>query len=478
MPSFSVISQDPTIRALVQDGMLERAFHDPLFPALLFRADVEAILYPGNVGDTRVFTGKGLPKKKLNPLAPGIDPTPSQVLYEQWVATMLKWADTIDTYLPNSVVDIANLFLENAATMGLGAGQTMNSVVRDYMYNAALAGNTVADVGGTGVTSLHVVRLNGFTVARNPLLVNGSQVKFDTVSSNNPLAINVYNAAGAAQAVNVIGYTPDFQGDQIGPGTLLLSAAVTCAARGPVVAVSSSRVVRVSGGNSIDTLTSSSLFMLQHIRAALARFRTVNVRPQASGFFHCHLDPTSEAQVFNDSEMNRLMTSLPDSYIYQEFALGRLLGTVFFRNSECPVDTTVDGGATATYSAPNPSVPGSGDPFGAEIWTNGDATGGTGIVVHRPLFSGMGAIKEYYLNMSELITEAGVNGKVGEPKVTADGIEVNTDRIQLIIRAPLDRLQEQVAVSWKFYGAYATRTDITTGDGAAFKRFVAVEHGG
>ena len=58
MPAFSVISQDPTIRALVQDGMLERAFHDALFPALLFRADCEPILYPGNVGDSRIFTGK------------------------------------------------------------------------------------------------------------------------------------------------------------------------------------------------------------------------------------------------------------------------------------------------------------------------------------------------------------------------------------------------------------------------------------
>lgn len=466
MPSFSVISQDPTIRALVQDGMLERAFHDALFPALLFRADCEPILYAGNVGDNRTFTGKGLLTPKVAPLLPGQDPTPSVVQYEQWAATMLKYADTIDTYMPNAVVDIANLFLENAMTLGLGAGQSMNRVVRDYSYNAALAGHTVTDTGSSNSTSLHVVRLNGFTLARRPDLPLGSAVQFAAVSTNNPLAIQVTNSSGTVVACNVIGFTSDFAGDQTGPGTLLLDTAVTTAARGAVNALNGTAIVRVGGGASVDSVVSSSLFLLQHVRAAIARFRLMNVHPQASGFYHCHFDPTSEGQIFNDSEFNRLLTSLPDSFLYQEFAIGRLLGTVFLRNSECPVATTVVGGTTDTYSPT--------DPFGGEVFTGGTSSG---VPVHRPLFSGIGAIKEYYLDMSELITEAGITGKVGEPKVTADGIEVNTDRIQLIIRAPLDRLQENVSTSWKFYGAYAVRTDVTTGDAAAFKRFVAVEHG-
>lgn len=466
MPAFSVISQDPTIRSLVQDGMLERAFHDALYPALLFRADAEPILYPGNVGDSQVFTGKGLLKPKVKPLAPGQDPTPSTAPFEQWVATMQKWADTIDTYMPNSVVDIANLFLANAATLGLGAGQTMNRVVREQMYNSAMSGHTVADVAAGPVTSIHVARLNGFTKARRPDLTTGSPVKFDTVSGNNPLQILVTHL-GTDTAVNVIGFVSDNPGDEIGPGTLTLDAAVTVSVRDPVNALNATFLDRVGGGKSVDAITHTSLFRLADIRAMVGRFRNMNVRPQASGYYHCHLDPISEGQIFNDSEFNRLLTSLPDSFLYQEFALGRLLGTVFYRNSECPQATTVDGGTTDSYSTD--------DPFGGELFTLGSAT--TGVPIHRPLFSGMGAIKEYYLNMSELITEGGVTGKVGEPKVTADGIEVNVDRVQLIIRAPLDRLQEKVACSWKFYGAYAVRTDVTTGDAAAFKRMGVVEHG-
>lgn len=467
MPAFSVISQDPTIRALVQDGMLERAFHDALFPALLFRADCEAILYAGNVGDSRIFTGKGLLTPKTNPLVPGVDLTPSTVQYEQWIATMLKYGDSMDTYMPNSVVDIANLFLENAATLGLGAGQSMNRVVRDYMYNAALSGSTVSDVGATASASLHVVKLNGFTLARRPDLPAGSAVQFAQVSVNNPLAIQTFDVNGVATNANVIGYTSDNQagpGDVIGSGTLLLDRVVTVPVRGAVVALNATNIVRVAGGKSIDAITSSSLFLLSNIRAAVARFRGMNVRPQASGYYHCHLDPQSEGQIFNDAEFNRLLTSLPDSFVYQEFAIGRLLGTVFLRNSEAP-------------SGPNGTVA-TNEPIATELYTGGSPTAvGGGVPVHYPLFSGIGSIKEYYLNMSDLITEAGVTGKVGEPKVSADGIEVNTDRIQLIIRAPLDRLQELVSTSWKFYGAYAVRTDVTTGDAAAFKRFVAVEHG-
>ena len=472
MPAFSVITQDPTIRALVQDGMLERAFHDALFPALLYRADVEPILEAANVGDTRVFTGKGLLAPQVGPLIPGQDPTPATIQYEQWAATMQQWANSMDTYMPNAIVDIANLFLENAATLGLNAGQTMNRVVRDNMFNAALAGNTVADqvgAGGvSGVTTLHVARINGFTLARRPDLPNGSAVAFAPVSANNPLQVTVYDANGNAQATTVTGVVPDTAGDAYGPGTLQLGSAVNAGVRSAVVAGTATQIIRVSGGNSIDTLTQSSTFMLQHIRSALARFRQMNVRPQASGRFHCHLDPTSEAEIFNDAEWNRLQTSLPDGWQYADFTIGSILGTVFIRNTEAPVGNanTVVGGATNAYST--------SDPFGGELWTGGSAA--TGLPVHRPLFTGMGFIKEYYLDMSGLVTEGGVTGKIGEPKVSADGIEVNTERTRLIIRAPLDRLQQLVSTSWQFMGAYAIRTDVLTGDGAAIKRGLAVEH--
>lgn len=460
MPDFSTILQSPDIRALVQDGILERAFHDALFPRLLFRGEAAPQIWPGNIGDSMIFTGVGLIKKKMKPITPGSDPVPSDYAKEQWTAQIQQYADTIDTHMPTSITAIANLFLRNAQQLGLGAAQTMNSLVRNKLYNAALSGHTVADGAQVATTSLLVKRLNGFTRSR----VGGSTVRYETVSGSNPLPIVVFT--GSATAVNVIGFTPVTPGDEIGPGTLTLSAAVTVADRAYVIANDRTSLVRVGGGFSVDSIGSNDLLRLADIRSAVARFWQQNVPEQPDGRFHCHLDPISQTQIFADPEFQRLLTSLPDYFMYRQFALGELLGCVFFRNSEVPQVDTVDGGSTASFSQD--------DPFAGELYNNGATTG---VQIHRALFVGQGSIYEYYQDLSQLITEAGVTGRVGAPQITNNGIEVMSERVQLIIRAPLNRLQDSVSTSWKFIGDWPVRTDSTTGDVARYKRMLVIEHG-
>ena len=58
-----------------------------------------------------------------------------------------------------------------------------------------------------------------------------------------------------------------------------------------------------------------------------------------------------------------------------------------------------------------------------------------------------------------------------------NGIDVFTERIGLIIRAPLNRLQDMVSTTWKFLGDWPTRTDGAVGDAAVFKRCATTEHG-
>ena len=459
MADFSTILQAPEIRALVQENILERAFHDALFPKLLFRGEATPQLWPANVGDTMVFTGVGLIKPKMKPLAPGSDPLPSSYQYEQWNATLQQYADTIDTNMPTSIVAIANLFMRNAQQLGLSAGQSLNRIVRDRMYNAALSGQSVVVGVQVAATSIPVLRLNGFTRARNPALSSGSPVRFDYVSASNPLPVVI----GGSTAVNVIGFSSATAGDEVGPGTLLLSGPISCADRAEIKSVDASYIVRVGGGDTVDALTSSDILKLSSIRAAVARFFQQNVPEHADGRFHCHLDPTSQAQVFSDDEFQRLMTSLPDYYMYRQFALGELLGTVFFRNSECPVQETVETGPAGEFSQE--------DPFAGEL------VNASGVKVHRALFSSQGGVFEYYQDMNNLLTDAGITGKVGDARITNNGIEVFTERIQMILRAPLNRLQDTVAASWKFIGDWPVRTDATTGDAARYKRFVAIEHG-
>lgn len=466
MADFSTILQAPEIRALVQENILERAFHDALFPRLLFRGEATPVIWPANVGDSMVFTGVGLIKPKMKPLAPGTDPLPSTYSSEQWSAMLNQYADTIDTHMPTSIVAIANLFLRNAQQLGLSAAQSLNRIPRNRLYNAAESGWTVADGAQTGVNTLRVKRLNGFTRARRPDLAAGSPVRFDTVSTNNPLPIHLFSS-GADATRNVIGFSPDTAGDEAGPGTITLDgAAVTVLDRAYVYASDATYVVRVGGGLKVDDIGSSDLLRLQDIRAAVARFWQQNVPEQPDGRFHAHLDPTSQAQIFGDDEFQRLLTALPDYYMYRQFAIGELLNCVFFRNSECPVPETVDGGLTATFSQD--------DPFAGELYNNGLTTG---MKVHRALFVGQGLMHEYYKDLGALITEAGVTGRVGEPSITNNGIEVFSDRIQLLIRSPLNRLQDLVSTSWKFIGDWPVRTDVTTGDKARFKRACIIQHG-
>lgn len=465
MPDFSTIIQAPEIRALVQENILERAFHDSLFPRLLFRGEAVEQVWPANVGDTMVFTGVGLIKPKQKPLVPGTDPTPSTYASEQWTAQLQQYADSIDTHMPTSITAIANLFLRNAQQMGLSAGQTLNRIPRNRMYNAALSGHTVVDGTQGSSTSVRVKRLNGLTRARRPDLPAGSAVRYDIVSTNNPLAIAI-----AGTPASVVGFTPDNPGDEVGPGILTLAAVsggVTD--RDPVLADDRTNLVRVGGGDAVDAIGSSDLLKLSDIRSAVSRFWQQNVPEHTDGRFHCHLDPISQSQVFADTEWQRLLTSLPDYYMYKQFAIGELLGCAFFRNSENPLPETVEGGLTGTFTED--------DPFGGELTNDGAAPSGSNVTVHRALFVAQGLLYEYWQDLSPLITEAGVTGRTGEPQITNNGIEVMTDRIQLLIRSPLNRLQDLVSTSWKFIGDWPVRTDATTGDVARYKRVITIEHG-
>jgi len=467
MLDFSIILQSPEVRAIVQENILERAFHDALFPRLLFRSEVTPVAWPAGVGDTMIFSAPGLMNVDARPLVPGTDPQPDTYPVEQWTAQIQQYAKTIDTNMPTSMVAVASLFLRNAQQLGLQAGQTLNRIVRNKMYAAALSGWTVTSAAAATTTSLPVVRLNGFTRARNPNLASATtnKVRFDYVSSSNPLNITIFDN-GAAVTNQVIGYIPATPGDDVGPGTLILQNAVTnVLARAYVYSADASDIDRVGGALSVAGLTSANVPTLADVRTVLANLWQNNVPEHPDGRFHAHIDPYSQTKIFADQEFQRLLTALPDYYMYRQFALGELLGTVFYRNSECPVPSTVVGGSTASYSAQ--------DPFPGELYTTGTTAG---LQVHRILFTAQGGIMEYYSDLNQLLTEAGVTGKIGEPQIVNNGIEVFTDRVQLIIRAPLNRLQDQVATSWKIIADWPIRTDAATGDASRYKRFQVIEH--
>lgn len=469
MPSFSTIVQDPKIRRLVQEGFLERNFHDALAPKTLFRQEVEAEQWNGKEGDEKVFSRSGLIEPDASPIVPGGDAEVGDYSFEQWMAQLNRYGKSLDTDMPTDMLAIASLFMENAKKLGIHAAMTLNRKVRAVIYNAAESGWTVTDGVQPAVTVLRVKSLNGFTRARNPNLAGGSKVRFDPVSTSNPLAIEVFDTTPAWASRNVVAFAPDIAGDENGPGTITLNAAVTVADRAAVRSVDRSNIVRVGGGDKVDDVTSIDKPTFTDVRAALALLQQDNVPTHADGLYHAHCDPTSIGLMYANDEFQRLNTSLPDYSIYKNFTLGEILGARFVRNTECPIrsNTKFWDGAMQGYSLR--------DPFAGELTNNGTAAG---MNVHRMIFTGKDMIREYWADQSGLVSEAGLTGKMKDIRnISSEGIELFTDRVKLIYRAPLDRLQSKVASTWSFIGTWTVPTDATTGSAARFKRAVAIMHG-
>jgi len=447
------VAFNPSVVATIQDRTLQRMFRDALFPRLLFRMEANAELWAQNLGGSQTFTRRGLMKVRTRPTTPGQDPMPKTPQTEQWDATAAQWSDTVDTHMPTSYVTLASQYLSNMQALGMQAGQSINRVVRDRIYNAYVSGNTVTDVAQTsGNSTIHVANLGGFT---RKLYQGRPQL----VSSTNPISITIPAIAYAGQ---ITGFTSDTSGDEVHGGTLTISPALgsNLAARSSVLSANRTDLVYSGGGTSVDDITSSDTFTLGDVRSAIAKLRFNNIPTHEDGMYHFHVDPASVNQVFGDNEFQRLNQSLPEGIHYREFVIKVMLNAAFYENNEVPYLTNCD---TDTIN---------GATHGFEVTNAG------GISVHRPIVTGQGVVEEKYLDESRYISEAGVMGKIGEFAVTNGGIQVMTERIRLIMRAPLDRLQQVTASSWSISGDWPIPSDeLAASSPATFKRAVVCIHG-
>lgn len=452
-----------SILQLVQQGLLERAFHDALFPSLLFRAEAQSEEWEANTGVELYMTRPGLlaPVTKATPA--GTDPTPQVLSYEQWVARLDRYSGTVDTYMPTSAVSNSDQFLRNIQQLGMQAGQSMNRIPRNVLYSSYLSGQTNLIVVTAAVdVTLRVASVNGFV----DVLVKGTTVRPTPVSSSNPLAITIMN--GATPIVrNVIGVDLDNPDDPMGPGTLFLSAAVGAIVpvRSPVLSGSKPRVIRAGGGNSVDAIGTSDISQIQDYLQAASWLRKNNVPPHEDGTYHVHINTDANEQLFTDPAWQRLNQGRgAGEEAYQNGFIGRLYGCSFFLNNECPESGNSGArtltGTNAAYS----------EDIGAET------TNEAGVNIGRVLVTGRGSLYEKWLNESAYVSEAGVTGKIAEFQTVNAGVEVKTENIRLIIRAPLNRLQDMVSASWSITTSFAVPSDITTNGVERFKRAVVVEH--
>lgn len=465
-----VVGVPAAVLSLVQQGLLQRAFHDGLFPALQYRSEALAEEWEGNTGVEIFESRPGLLPPVTTPLTPGVDPLPATVPYEQWVAQLNQFANAIDTDMPTSTVAASNLFLRNIKSLGLNAGQSINRIARNNLFKSYLSGQTVAITAIAATdTTMRVAALNGF----RDVIIPGSNVRPIPVNPANPLPVTI-GVVGAVTA-SVVGTIPDDANDPDGPGTLVLSAAVGAAfaIRAAVVSAFAPTVVRAAGGPSVDNISPGDTLVLQQVINAAGILRDNNVPPHDDGFYHAHISGISNTQLFADPVFQRLNQSLPEHVVYKEGFVGTISGVMFFMNTESPKRTnsgTLTNTAAAT-GAPAGAIGVYAKDIAAEV------VNGNGIQIGRVLITGKGALYERWLDENKYVTEAGITGKVGEFDVVNNGIQVMTDRIRLVLRAPVDRLQQKVGAAWSITTCFPVPSDVTATTGSQrYKRAILLEH--
>jgi hypothetical protein len=460
----------PVVLELQQKGLLAREFYDGLFPNLAYRAEAIAEQWPANTGNEIVMSRAGLLAPIVRPNTPGNDPLPQAIPFEQWTAELFQFTGSVDVDMPTSVSANASLFLRDIHQLGLQAGQSINRIARNAVFKAYLSGSTVAN--GAILTTDLVVRvaaLNGFRDVVNP----GVNARPQPVSTAFPLPIKVGTGATVVSA-SVVGVLPDDPTDPDGPGTLTLAVAIgtAFAVRAPVKSAYAPRIVRAAGGDSVDAVGSGDTFVLQQAINATAFLRRANVQPHEDGFYHAHISPLANAQVFADPVFQRLNQSLPEHVIYKEGFIGTLSGVMFFMNNESPEITNV--GSLVATAAATGAPAGTTGVYASEI--GAEIQNGNGVQIGRIILTGKGALYERWLDEGAYSTEAGTTGKIGEFTVVNNGITILTERIRLILRAPLDRLQQKIACTWSVSTSFPVPSDITAQSGPErFKRAVVLE---
>ena len=448
-----------SLESLIQQNLLERMFHDALYPRQLYRSEAEVNLWQANLGERMIFTRTGLITPNTTALTPGTDPLPGSYDTEQWVAEASQHAATIDTAMPSDYVTLASLFTRNTKQLGLNAGQTLDRLCRNKLFTAYLSGEaSVTQDGSASDSTIAVSTINGFTEQ----LLNG---RLDPVSTVNAISISFTNGEPSNTVVSAVPSDPAVPN---GPGILTLGTPLSGAvpARTGVLASTRARRLRVGGSATVDGLTGADIVTLDDLNSAVSRLRQNNIPPHEDGLYHVHMEPEVESQIFRDNQWQRLHQSLPESFAYRELAIGQILGTVVYRNTESPsLDTVrsvipVPGGAGGAVVAPE---------IGAEV------VNANGLKIRRTIVTGGGALYEKYLDESRFITEAGVQGKIGNFSVTNNGVAVMTDRIRFMIRSPQDRMQQIVSQTWSWSGDFPIPSDQLTGDDSRYKRAVVIE---
>lgn len=408
------------IRPIVQDGLVDRTFQDALIPEFLFPGVAGLRPWQANMGDTSHFTRTGLLTPQTTPLD-GSDPDTDSYGIERYSMTMDQYGNALDTNMLQSAVALASKFLEDIQKLGINAGQSVNRIARNKLYAAYAGGRTWCTDAGSDDTSIIVDSVDGFT----HVLVDGVPTP---VSASNPLDVTIDGTANTVEGVDT------------GTNTLTLGTTRVDTEGDSVIADNAPTSFRPNARDTAFDLVAADVATFSLFRSAVARLRKQSV-PTLGGAYVAHIDPDTEAQLFDDSEFRELSANGIASPVWGNLSLGRFGGIDWVRNNEARTRNN------GTIDYHEPIV------LGADSFLAGP-------------MEGMGA----------LLSEAESDGVPSAIEMVSVGLEGSPLQVARIIRPPQDRLQQVVGSAWSFVGDFAVPSDSVTGDDATFKRGVIVQH--
>lgn len=432
------------LQEILQNNLLDRVFEEALVPETLYAPLCDVREWGGGVGDTGIFTKRGILPVSVTPVT-GADAPVSEYGFEQYKLRMDQWGLSMDTNMAVSAMALASKWIEDNIAIGENAALTLNILARNALYGVYGEGAAYATVqANSGATAIVLNDASGFTQAITTFAATGGTPPegldatttpvLAPVSSSNPLTVTL-DPAGA----NV---TNTVTGVNLATNTITLGSALSgnFVIGKDVVSSIAPVSYRVGGGASANDLTSSNIATLATFRTAQVRLKNMNV-PRIGGAYTAHITPQTISELYADPEFQSAARGAVESPVYRELALGRFEGIDWVENN---------------------LTPGSGGTL-APVLTNV-----ANVPYYRDIVVGAGAVvKGPFQDMANLVARLNAGNTV---EITYH------NGVARILRGPLDRFGQVLTTTWSWIGGFTSPTDMLTGDSAPYKRAVVIEH--
>lgn len=484
------------IAVIEQKNFLETKLHKSLTPTRVFRTEAGLDWFDARIGETKTFTRSALIAPNAVPLNPanntGFDNgmTADQRSFEQWTAELFEWPGFIPTNILGQEAFLADLYIDNMEKLAQKAGDSLELICTQRVFNAYDAADTFitqALTGGSN-TTLHLDNVGtkpwGFTT-QYPASNAPSYQTPQPISNSNPGSVVVLDGTtGLIKYIGTFtGFTTDgsnssimqFGGQAFGySGTLTgLSPACGAVAIGDrVVAVDpgyasstptptiggafnpiwkdGSYLLRPLSGGTTGTMIGTAYAMAAGnvmipsvmIPYAVAILKRRKVPPLRNGLYGCAIDSTLLAAFYGDDGFQRAtMGTWERGSVFANGIIAKGWGVEFVEDTQLPVYAAPVGG----FSLRHASV------FGKEMITEHPFVGAR--------------------NAANIV--AGVGDIADERWV---------DRIKFRSLAALDTLGQVIKVAYDYVGDFEPGTDkssnptiVFTSDWQRFKRNVVIQ---